>query len=83
MLNINAVRSALENLTIDAYEWLDSPVVRKKIQDMAQMEYYAGGSDKAVALIDEMSDAELKLRLKELVKRDIQLGVRIIENGGK
>ena len=47
------------------------------------MEYYAGGSDKAVALIDEMSDAELKLRLKELVKRDIQLGVRIIENGGK
>lgn len=83
LLNINAVRSALENLTIDAYEWLDSPVVRKKIQDMAQMEYYAGGSDKAVALIDEMSDAELKLRLKELVKRDIQLGVRIIENGGK
>ena len=83
LLNINAVRSALENLTIDAYEWLDSPVVRKKIQDMAQMEYDAGGSDKAVALIDEMSDAELKLRLKELVKRDIQLGVRIIENGGK
>ena len=50
---------------------------------MAEAEYNAGGSDKAVGLIDEMSDAELKQRLKELVQRDIDLGIKIIINGRK
>lgn len=81
--DINAIRQALDGLAIDTYDWYDSPLVKQKIQSMANAEYYAGGSDKALNLIDGMSDAELKQRLKELVKKDIELGVKIIKNGGK
>ncbi len=81
--NINKVRQALDGLTIDVYDWYDSPIVKQKIQKMADAEYYAGGSDKAVGLIDRMSDAELKIRLKELVQKDIDLGIKIISNEDK
>lgn len=81
--DVEKIRQSLESLTIDAYDWADSPLVKQKIQALAGAEYYAGGSDKAVNLIDEMSDAELKHRLKELVQKDIELGVKIIRNGGK
>ena len=81
--DIGTIRQALDGLAVDTYDWYDSPLVKQKIQSMANAEYYAGGSDKALSLIDGMSDAELKQRLKELVKKDIELGVKIIKNGGK
>lgn len=81
--DINTIRQVLDGLAIDTYDWYDSPLVKQKIQSMANAEYYAAGSDKALRLIDGMSDAELKQRLKELVKKDIELGVKIIKNGGK
>ncbi len=76
------VREDLERLALDVYEWSDNPMVKTKIRMMADAAYNAGGSDKALKLIDGMSDAELKKRLKELVKKDIELGVKIILNGG-
>lgn len=81
--DINKVRHALDSLAIDVYDWYDSPVIKQKIQQMADAEYYAGGSDKAVGLIDRMSDAELKSRLKELVQKDVELGMKIISNEDK
>ena len=81
--DIRKIRAALEELPIDVYDWYDSPLVKDKIRSMANAEYYAGGSDMAISMIDGMSDAELKLRLKELVQKDIDLGVKIIMNGGK
>lgn len=81
--DINKVRGALDKLAIDVYDWYDSPIVKQKIQQMANAEYYAGGSDKAVGLIDRMSDAELKKRLKELVQKDVELGMKIILNEDK
>ena len=58
-------------------------IVKQKLQQLADAEYYAGGSDKAVGIIDKMSDAELKIRLKELVQKDIELGMKIISNEEK
>lgn len=81
--DIQKIKAALDELPIDAYDWYDHPLVKRKIQAMANAEYFAGGSDKAMHMIDEMSDAELKKRLKELVQKDIDLGVKIIMNGGK
>lgn len=81
--DISKVRQALDRLTIEVYDWYDSPIVKQKIQQMADAEYYAGGSDRAVGLIDRMSDAELKKRLKELVQKDIELGMKIISNEDK
>ena len=40
----------------------------------------AGGSDKAVQVIEEMKDDELKKWLTEIVKKDMSLGVKIIVN---
>jgi hypothetical protein len=70
-------------MPIDVYDWVDNPLVKNRIKSMAEAEYNAGESDKAVCLIDEMSDAELKQRLKELVQKDIDLGIKIIINGRK
>ena len=81
--DLNEIRSELENTGISAYEWNDSPKIREKIRDMASAEYNAGGSNKAVDVIEKMSDAELKKWLTELVQKDMGLGVKIIINGGK
>ncbi len=80
---INDIRNALDKLGIEPYEWSENPVVKGKIKSMASYEYNAGGSDKAIETIEAMSDIELKNWLKELAKQDIDLGVKIIINGGK
>ena len=83
LTDINKVRNALDSLGIDVYEWSDNPSVKNKIKNMAAIEYNAGGSDKAIKTIDEMDSEQLKIWLKELAKKDIDLGVKIIINGGE
>ena len=83
LTNVVTIREALDKTAVDAYEWIDSPVVKAKIKSMAEAEYNAGGSDRAIETIDSMSSDELKEWLKELAKKDIELGVKIIVNGGK
>lgn len=78
--DIEAVRDSLESTGIGAYEWNDNPSIRRKISDMAAAEYNAGGSDKVVDIIEGMGDAELKKWLTDVVRRDIDLGVKIIIN---
>ena len=81
--NVDQVRQRLEKMPISVYDWFNSPAVKEKIREMVDAEYHAGGSDRAVKLIENMSDAELKQRLTELVKKDVELGLRIICNGDK
>ena len=50
---------------------------------MAAVEYDAGGSDKAIKTIDGMDSDQLRSWLKQLAKKDIDLGVKIIINGGE
>ena len=83
LTDIGAIRNALDKLGIDAYEWSDNPAVKSKIKALADLEYNAGGSDKVIDTIDGMKNEELKEWLKELAKKDIDLGVKIIINGGK
>lgn len=78
--DIDAVRDALEGTGISAYEWNDNPSIRNKISSMATAEYNAGGSDKVVSIIEGMDDAELKKWLTDVVRKDIDLGVKIIIN---
>ena len=81
--NLNAVKDTIEAMGIDTYDWSDSPAIKEKVRKMAEAEYNAGGSDAAISTIEKMSDAELKTWLKELVKKDLELGIKIITNGGK
>lgn len=81
--NINAVKDAIDSLGYGVYDWIDNPAVKLKIRSMAVAEYNAGGSDLVISTIDKMSDSELKSWLKDVVKKDIELGLRIITNGGR
>lgn len=81
--DIDAVRTTLEATGISAYEWNDNPAIRGKISSLAAAEYYAGGSDTAIRIIDEMDGPELKKWLTEIVRKDMGLGVKIIINKGE
>jgi hypothetical protein len=78
---LDKVRDALDHLSVDVYDWRDNPGVKTKIERLAEAEYNAGGSDKALQKIDEMDDAQLKQYLKRLVKDSITVGIEILANG--
>ena len=81
--NLNKVRDALDRLSVDIYEWRENPTVKNKVKQLAEAEYNAGGSDKALSTIDKMDDAQLKQYLKRLVKENMTVGIEIITNGGE
>ncbi len=83
LADLDYVRDALEQLFVDAYDWRDSPIVKKKIKDLAEAEYNAGGSDKVLQKIEKMDDARLKQYLKQLVKENITVGIEILTDGGE
>ncbi len=76
--DISAVRDTLETMGINAYEWNDNPSIKAKLKDMAQAEYNAGGSEKVIKIIEKMDGPELKNWLIDAVKKDMELGVKII-----
>lgn len=79
---IQTVRNELEGLAVDPYDWSDDPRITAKIKSMASAEYNAGGSDSVIKTIDSMGEGELRDWLKKLVTGDMELGVKIIGNGG-
>lgn len=81
--DITAIRSALEDTDIAPYDWADDPRIKAKIKNMASVEYNAGGSDAAINTIESMPIDQLKPWLKQLAVSDMELGVKIISNGGK
>lgn len=81
--DITAIRSALEDTDIAPYDWADDPRIKAKIKNMASVEYNAGGSDAAINTIESMPIDQLKTWLKQLAISDMELGVKIISNGGK
>lgn len=80
--DIQTVRNELEGLAVDPYDWCDDPRITAKIKSMASAEYNAGGSDSVIKIIDSMGEGELRDWLKKLVTGDMELGVKIIGNGG-
>jgi hypothetical protein len=81
--NSNKVRDTLDCLSVDTYDWRDNPSVKSKVKQLAEAEYNSGGSDKALAEIDKLDDAQLKQYLKRLVKENMTVGIEIIMNGGE
>lgn len=81
--NSDKVRDELERMTIDTYDWHQNPNVKSKIKQIAEAEYNAGGSDKALNKIDKMNDAQLKQYLKRLIRENMTVGIEIITSGGE
>ncbi|MDR2733019.1 MAG: hypothetical protein LBC99_00065 [Spirochaetota bacterium] len=80
--DIDKVRDALDHLPVEVYDWRDNPMVKSRIEQLADAEYNAGGSDKVLLKIDKMDGAQLKQYLKQLVKNNISVGIEILANGG-
>jgi hypothetical protein len=78
--DLDKVKDTLERLSVDAYDWRDNPSVKRKVKQLAEAEYNAGGSDQVLLKIDEMDDAQLKQYLKRLVKDNITVGLEILTN---
>jgi hypothetical protein len=83
LADTNRVRDALERFSVDTYAWSKSPGIKRKIEELAKNEYDSGGSDKVLAKIDEMDDAELKSYLKRLVKDSPDVGIEILSKEGE
>ncbi|MEO1785144.1 hypothetical protein V4762_08760 [Thermodesulfobium sp. 4217-1] len=81
--DLEKVRDALGRLSVDTYDWRENPSVKNKVKQLAEAEYNAGGSDKALVKIDEMNDTRLKQYLKRLVRENMTVGIEIITNGGE
>lgn len=81
--SISEIRSELENTDISPYDWMDHPKIKEKIRNMARVQYDAGRSDDALKIIRAMSPDQLKEWLIQLAKGDMELGVKILNNGGK
>lgn len=81
--DLNYVRNSLDCLSIDKYDWRDSPTVKRKVEQLAESAYNAGGSDEVVKKIDKIDDEDLKHYLKQLVIDNIAIGIEILESRGR
>jgi hypothetical protein len=77
-LNLDKVRDKLSLLTIEPFAWYGNHTVSAEIERMAQAEYDAGGSDKIVKKIENMTSEEAKKYLIDMVRNNIKLGAEII-----
>ena len=82
ILTIAQVKSKLDRMTVDAYDWISHPDVKGVIKKLAEAEYHAGGSDKALAILGGMTATEREEYIKRLVKENIAIGLEIITRGG-
>ena len=72
------IRSVCTRTGIDAYDWKDNPRVRAEVKALADSEYKKGNIMKALRIIDEMNETDLKNMLRTLVEEDASLGMKII-----
>jgi hypothetical protein len=82
--DIEKVRTSL-GLIADTYDWRGNPNIEARVKQLAEAEYDAGGSDRAIAKIAKKPDAELRDYLERLVRetKNIKVGIAIIEDGGE
>lgn len=83
LFDLNKVRDRLLDLvSAEVYEWRGNPAVEKKVKQLADAEYNAGGSDLVVNKINKMDDKQLKEYMINLARNNINAGVEILLNGG-
>lgn len=70
----------MERMSSEVYDWFASPEVDKKLQAFAEAKYNAGGSERALQIIESMEPAKLKIYLKQLVRDNMIVGMEIIND---
>lgn len=78
--DIEAVKRYLYKKLGEPYDWFDlRDRVDADLREMAQHEYDRSGCDVAVEKIDSMSADAVKRYLKELIRKDLDVGMKIIK----
>lgn len=79
--DINEVKDYLSKyITDDPYDWIGSPAVRSKIDQLAQSKYLSSGYNEAFSKIDSMEPDKVKQYLKDLIKNNMNVGIEIIKD---
>lgn len=73
------VRDALDKVSTKVYDWGTHPGIAQKIEQLAKAEYEAGGSDKIIDKINQMSPEDLKTNLIKMIKNNINLGIELFD----
>ena len=73
----------LDRLTIEPYDWFSHPQVNETIRKLAEAEYNAGGSDRALAILGAMTSEQRDEYIKRLVTENVSVGIEIITSGGE
>lgn len=81
LTNPDQIRRHLSsNLYEDAYDWMNNDSVQREIKKLASKEYVLTGSDRAMAIIDQMSTEQLRAYLREKILDDTEFGIQILKN---
>lgn len=79
--NPNQIRRHLfSSLYEDAYDWMNNDSVQREIKKLASKEYVLTGSDRAMAIIDQMSTEQLRAYLRDRILDDTEFGIQILKN---
>lgn len=82
ILTVQAVKAKLDNTTTEPYEWISHPAVKQIIKKLAEAEYNAGGSDRALAILSGMTTEQREKYIERLIKDNVAVGLEIITRGG-
>jgi len=83
LTDIGVVQDKLDRLTIEPYDWFSHPQVKETIRKLAEAEYNAGGSDRALAILGAMTSEQRDEYIKRLVTENVSVGIEIITRGGE
>lgn len=81
LTDISEVKNYLsKNMGADPYDWIAlHEKIDGKLREMATAKYDEGGCDKALEKIDSMNADAVKNYLKDLVRRDVFVGMKIMK----
>jgi hypothetical protein len=83
LTDAGAVQDKLDRLTIEPYDWFSHPQVKDTIRKLAEAEYNAGGSDRALSILGAMTSEQRDEYIKRLVTENVTVGIEIITRGGE
>lgn len=79
--DVDEVKDYLHKYVTDSpYNWVGSPVVKTKIDQLAQSKYMSSGYTEAFSKIDSMESDKVKQYLKNLIKNNMNVGIEIIKD---
>ena len=79
--NPEQIRLHLSNSLYEgAYDWMNNDSVQREIKKLASKEYVLTGSDRAMAIIDQMSTEQLRAYLRDKILDDTEFGIQILKN---